>query len=74
MEVSKKLDVQESAHNVSYLGVKDGEAFLEIWHGIAMRKGDQYHTISVKVNLLPKSTQVKIKQGSKPWVASKSLN
>lgn len=74
LEVCKKLNVQESAHNVSFLGVKDGEAYLEIWNGIVMREADQYHTISVKVSELPLGIQNKIEKGIKPWSAVKPHN
>ena len=74
IEVAKKLGVQESVHNVSFLGVKDGKAYLQIWNGIRMREADQYHTIAVQLNELPKGIQSKIEKGTKPWVPVKSRN
>ena len=61
VERSKKLGVNESMHHVKFLGVKHGSAYLEIWNGLAMRKGDQYHIISTKYEDLPKDIQLKIK-------------
>ena len=52
LEVSQKLDVQESAHNVSFLGIKDGQAYLEIWNGIVMMEADQYFCFVHGLNLI----------------------
>ncbi len=69
LEMSKKLGDIESAHNVSFLGVQEGYAVLEIWNGLAMRKGDQYRFVSVKLEKLPTEVQNQIRNAQKPWIA-----
>ena len=71
---SNKIGAIESMRHTIFLGVKGGDAYIQIWNGLAMREADQYRTISVSFNKLPVDVQHKISNSIMPWVVSKTEN
>ena len=68
---SNKVGAIETMRHTIFLGVKDGDAYIQIWNGLAMRKADQYRTITVSFKKLPVDVQHKISNSIMPWVVNK---